>query len=211
MTATTLQWDHVTPDDAASPHPSDGDVAAYLEAVLPDQERATLETHVSDCEYCQARLALAGEAVATAPRTHRRRLLYPAALLATAAGVAALLLLPARSVERPAQSEFRATSESTAAQRLHIIHPSRGGLILTNAPQLIWSGLGTDALYQITVSTADGAVLWSERTGDTTATLPPRIVGGLQNGNRYFWRVDGLLPNLQSVSTGDQPFSVANQ
>jgi hypothetical protein len=132
-------------------------------------------------------------------------------LIAAAAGLAAVLLVPSRTVERPAGSEFRSSSESTATQQLHIIHPPRGGLIRTNAPELTWSGLGTDALYQITLSTAAGVVLWSERTSDTTATLPATLVGRLRQGERYFWRVDGLLPNLQSVSTGDQPFSVANQ
>jgi Putative zinc-finger len=211
MTTTSVPPAIVTSDDNASPHPEDGDVAAYLEAVLPDQERVAFEAHVADCEYCQARLALAGEAVATAPRVNRRRLLYPAALIAAAAGLAAVLLVPGGTVERPAGSEFRSTSESTATQQLHIIHPPRGGLILTNAPELSWSGLGTDALYQITLSTSAGAVLWSERTSDTTATLPAPIIDRLRPSERYFWRVDGLLPNLQSVSTGDQPFSVADQ
>jgi hypothetical protein len=149
--------------------------------------------------------------VATAPRANRRRLLYPAALIAAAAGLAAVLLVPSRTVDQPAGNEFRSSNESTATQQLRIIHPARDGVIRTDAPELTWSGLGTDALYQITLSTSAGAVLWSERTDDTTATLPATVVGRLRKGERYFWRVDGLLPNLQSVSTGDQPFSVAGQ
>lgn len=210
MTTTSLPQTYVTADDDASPHPSDGDVAAYLEAVLSDRDRVALEAHAADCEYCQARLALAGETVATAPGT-TRRLLYPAALIAAAAGLAALMLVPGRTVEQPVQSEFRTTIEGPAAQQLRTIHPSRGGLIQAQTPELIWSGLGTDALYQITLSTADGSVLWSERTSDTTATLPAAVVGRLRNDGRYFWRVDGLLPNLQSETTGDQPFSVADR
>ncbi len=211
MTATSLPRPCVTADDDASSHPSDGDVAAYLEAVLPDRERVALEAHVADCEYCQTRLALAGEAVATAPRTSRRRLFYPVALMAAAAGLAALLLVPGRTVERPPRSEFRATTEEPAARQLRIIHPFRGAVIKTGTPRLIWSGLGTDALYQITLSTGDGSVLWTERTSDTTASPPTRVLGRMRAGERYFWRVDGLLPNLQSVTTGDQPFSMADQ
>ena len=211
MTTTSLPRPYVTAEDDAPHHPSDGDVAAYLEAVLPERERVALEAHVADCEYCQARLALAGEVVGTAPRTNRRRLLYPAALIAAAAGLAAILLVPSRTADQPRQSEFRTPAEGTAGQRVHIIQPSRGGSIRSESPQLIWSGLGTDALYQITISTADGSVLWSEQTSDTTVALPVTVVGRLRSGERYFWRVDGLLPNLQSVTTGDQPFSLADQ
>jgi hypothetical protein len=211
MTTTSSPRTYVTAEDGASLHPSDGDVAAYLEAVLPDRERVALEAHVADCEYCQARLALAGEVVGTAPRTRRRRLLYPAALIAAAAGLAAVLLVPGRTVEPTPQSEFRTPAEGTAGQRLRIIQPSRGGSIRSEAPRLIWSGLGADALYQITISTADGSVLWSERTSDTTVVPPVTVAGRLRSGERYFWRVDGLLPNLRSVTTGDQPFSLADQ
>jgi hypothetical protein len=211
MITNSLLQPYVTADEHDFPHPTDEDVAAYLESVLPDQERAVLEAHAADCEYCQARLALAAETVATAPGTRRRRLLYPAALVAAAAGLAAVLWLPGRTVERPVQSEFRAAVEGTPAQQLRGIRPPRGGLIGVEAPQLIWSALGADALYQVTLSAADGSRLWSARTSDTTAILPASVVGRLRNSDRYFWRVDGLLPNLQSVTTGDQAFSVADR
>jgi anti-sigma factor RsiW len=198
-----------TDSDPAS-HPPDGEIAAYIEGVLPADDRVGFEAHFADCEYCRSRLILARELVATAPRLRRRNLLFPASLIAAAATIAGLLLLPGRAADPLDRAEFRAGALNEV-QRIQLLQPPRGGTLRKESPLLIWAAIEKDALYQITLSTAAGSVLWTERMADTVATVPAATVSRLRPGERYFWRVDALLPNLRSVTTGDQPFLVTSQ
>jgi Putative zinc-finger len=199
--------------DSSSPdHPTDETVAAYLESVLPASERALLETHLRGCEYCRARLMLAGRALHTAPRTlsGARRLRRTMVGLAAAASVAGILLL-SRPAERPVAepSEIRAAELEADAPALRTIGPRRSATVDGDTLHLIWASLGPDVLYQVTVSAVDGKMLWTERTTDTIAAPSGEMLQQLRPGQRYFWRVDALLPTLRSVTSGDQPFQVS--
>jgi hypothetical protein len=198
--------------DSSSPtHPTDETVAAYLEAVLPASDRTVLEAHLGDCEYCRARLVLASRTLESSPRLRseqRRRPLIIAAL-AAAAALAGVLLLP-RPVIRPAvePAEVRG-AEQVTAPAVRIVGPLRGATIDANKLRFVWAPTGPDALYQVTVSAADGRMLWTERTSDTIAAPPGEILRQLKPGQRYFWRVDALLSTLRSATSADQPFQVS--
>lgn len=197
--------------DSSSPtHPTDETVAAYLEGLLPPPDRTVLETHLGACEYCRARVVLASRALETAPsrRFPVRRRPMLVALLA-AASLAGVLLLSRSAAGPVARSEIRAAEQEAVVPAVRIVGPRRGTTVEPATLRFIWSALAPDALYQVTVSAADGRMIWSARTADTIAAPPREVLRQLQPGRHYFWRVDALLSNLRSVTSADQPFQVS--
>lgn len=190
-----------------SAHPTDESVAAYIDAVLSPPERAQLDAHLGDCEYCRSRLVLASQVLQTAPLSRRSRRLLPIAATLLAAGIAGVLLSRS-AVERSAAPNSERAAEEVALPPLHTLQPARGAAVDLDGLRLVWASLSPDALYQVTLSEADGRVLWTERTSDTVATPPPETLPRLKAGQTYFWRVDALFSNLQSVTSGDQQFQV---
>jgi Putative zinc-finger len=195
--------------DSPAAHLTDETVAAYLERVLPISERSEIDRHLGDCDDCRARVALAGHVLQTAPREHSywRRLALPG--LAAAAVLAGVLLLSRPAAGPVTPSEIRGAGQESSMPAVHIVGPLRGASIATDALRFIWSGVGSEALYQVTVSAADGQMLWSTRTADTISAPPPELLRQLRPGQRYFWRVDALLPTLRSVTSADQPFQIS--
>jgi hypothetical protein len=195
------------------PHPGDEEVAAYLEGTLASAERTPLETHLANCEYCRARLVLAGGALGSAPRprSQTRALWGVLTGLAAAAAVAGVVLVwrPTTRTERPA--EVRAPEQEATGPQLRVVAPVGGATVPTAELRFTWLGLGSDVLYQVTLSAADGRTLWSTRTSDTTASPPPETLRELVAGQHYFWRVDALFPSLRSVTSGDRRFEISNQ
>lgn len=201
-----------SPDMAGSPvpsaHPTDESVAAYIDAVLSPSERAQLDAHLGDCEYCRSRLVLASRALQSAPVPRRFRRLLPIAATLLAAGIAGVLLLSRSAVERSSSPDLERAAEEVSLPPLHTLQPARGAAVVPADVRFVWSRLSPDALYQVTLSEADGRVLWTERTSDTAALPPIETVRRLKPGEAYFWRVDALFSNLQSVTSGDQQFQV---
>ena len=201
-----------TMPDSSTPaaHPTDETLAAYIEAVLPSADRFEVNAHLGDCEYCRSRLVLASQALQTAPALRSRRRLMPvAAGLLAAAGLAGVLLLSRTAVApEPASSPVRA-AEETSLPALRTLVPVRGTSVDPDKLRFVWAPVSRDVLYQVTLSAADGRVLWSGRTGDTVAAPPPATLKQLKPGSGYFWRVDALLSNLQSMTSGDQRFEIS--
>ena len=204
-----LQPPGMADSSVPSSHPTDESVAAYIDAVLSPPERAQLDAHLGDCEYCRSRLVLASRALQTAPIPGRSRRFLPIAATLLAAGIAGVLLLSRSAVERTPGPGTERAAEEVALPPLHTVQPARGAAVGLEGLRLVWASLSPDALYQVTLSEADGRVLWTERTSDTVATPPPETLRRLTSGQTYFWRVDALFSNLQSVTSGDQQFQVA--
>jgi hypothetical protein len=203
---TTTMPDSSTPAD----HPTDETLAAYIEAVLSSADRSWVNAHLGECEYCRSRLVLASHALETAPAPRARRPLVPlAAGLLAAAGLAGVLLLSRSVVQpEPAAPPVRG-AEETRLPPLSIVEPLRGASVNPRRLRFVWGSVSSDVLYQVTLSAADGRVLWTDRISDTVVAPPAAILRALQPSQLYFWRVDALLPNLQSVTSGDQRFQVA--
>lgn len=198
------------PDNPAPPtHPTDESVAAYIDAVLSPVERGRVDAHLSDCEYCRSRLLLASRTLQTAPAPRRARPLFPLAAGLLAAGLAGVLLLSRSSGEPAATPDTLRATEETSLPALRPLGPHRGSTVPRDDLRFVWAPVSPDVLYQVTVSAADGRVLWTGRTTDTIATLPGTTLGEIEPGEAYFWRVDALLSNLQSVTSGDQQFRVS--
>jgi|tagenome__1003787_1003787.scaffolds.fasta_scaffold20807479_2 hypothetical protein len=199
--------DSSTPTD----HPTNETLAAYIEAVLSSADRDQVNAHLDECEYCRSRLVLASHALETAPAPRPRRNLVPlAAGLLAAAGLAGVLLLSRSAVQpEPAAPPVRA-AEETSLPPLSIAEPLPGASVDPGRLRFVWGPVSPDVLYQVTLSAADGRVLWTDRISDTVGVPPAAILRALQPGRLYFWRVDALLANLQSVTSGDQRFQVAS-
>jgi hypothetical protein len=206
----TIQKLDMPDSSTPSVHPTDEAVAAYLEAVLSPAERTQVDAHFGDCEYCRSRLILASQALETAPAPRRSRRIFPvAAGLLAAAGLAGVLLLSRTSVQPQSSSPQIRAAEETSLPPLRTLGPLRGTAVDPGNLRFMWASISPDVLYQVTLSAADGRVLWTERTSDTVITPPATALRRLQAGQPYFWRVDALLANLQSVTSGDQRFEVA--
>jgi hypothetical protein len=184
-------------------------MAAYLDSALSPGERAQVESHLSDCEYCRSRVALASQVLETAPPLRTRRRVFPvAAGLLAAAALAGVLLLSRSAVQPPSSSPVRA-AEETSLPPLRTLGPIRGAAVDAGRLRFVWASVSPDVLYQVTLSAADGRVFWTTRTSDTVAAPPALTLRQLESGHAYFWRVDALLANLQSVTSGDQRFEVS--
>jgi len=189
-------------------HPTDEAFAAYLDQVLSPSERAEVNAHVGDCEYCRSRLVLASRALQSAPVLRRR--MYPlAAGVLAAAGLAGVLLLSRSAAHPDPNSPAMRTTEETSPPPLRTLAPAGTASITPARLRFVWAALAPDAIYQLTLSAADGRVLWTTRTGDTVITPPVAALHQLTPGQSYFWRVDALLSSLQSITSGDQRFQVA--
>ena len=167
------------PESDASSHLSPGDVAAYVDGVLPPPERSRVEAHLADCDACRTELV----AVARLPRARRRRHWYVP--LGLAAAAALLVFVWPRSAEKVPMSppNYREPVVTTTVAPL-IIAP-RGA---TTAPRrLVWTSVPHADRYRMTLFDATGAVLWESQTSDTTATIPAMI--GLRPGASYLWQV----------------------
>jgi Putative zinc-finger len=189
-------------------HPTDETVAAYLEGVATQAERASLEKHLDDCEYCRARLVLAGHALDSAPRARSQMRWKPIVAAALAASLAGVLLL-SRSAPEASPSPVRGSSQEVAQPAVRILAPLRGTTVAAATLRFVWSTQEPDALYQVTLSAADGRMLWTSRTADTAAAPPAEVLRDMQPGQPYFWRVDALLSNLRSLTSSDQRFQVS--
>jgi hypothetical protein len=193
-------------------HPSDEEVAAYLERVLSASRRASLQAHLADCDHCRDRLMVASEIQRTVPAARRPVRWRPLGLAAAAvaAVLTGILLLP-RFAAREAgnTAEFRAPAQEMEARELPTHAPARNAVVHPETLRLTWSGAGKDATYHVTLSAADGEVLWSGKVTDTSVALPAMATTRLRSGQRYFWRVDALLPDLRAITTGEQSFRVS--
>jgi hypothetical protein len=68
----------------------------------------------------------------------------------------------------------------------------------------VWHAGGAGASYQLTLTDAEGGVVWNLATTDTVASLPDTVE--LENAAIYHWYVDGLLEDGRHASSGVHSF-----
>ena len=191
-------------------HPSDEDFAAYLARTLRSDARAVLEAHAAHCPRCRTLLAHAGPVVAALPPERPARWRRPALAVGAglvAAGLVAVVLLRApASMHRARDAGYR--DAQTPHQALQVVIPPTGTQVDRHALRFTWRPPASATLYEITLSAADGQLLWSARLEDTTVTPPAEVTSRLEVGRRYFWRVDALLGDLRSVGSGEQALEI---
>ena len=165
-------------------------LAGYLDGKLPDEERVRVEMHLAACHECRSELADIRQLQRRQPG-QRMLLLFPAAV------AAALLIAIALPRQRSVPSATRAAAP--AETRLAVVSPAPDAEIASRQIHFMWRSAGNDASYTFTLQKADGSVVWTSSTTDTITVLPSSIV--LPAHETWFWSVDALLPDGQSLST----------
>lgn len=187
-------------------HPPSEAVAAFLDGGLPPRERAELAAHLDTCPECRHEIVQAARLIRPAPsarpsrgRAARRRLAW--AGFGVAAAAAVLLLAPG-SAPAPAPGPLDVRGPETPLLRAET--PADGAVLRTPAATFAWTSAGEGTLYRFTLSDETGRVVWTTQLRGTRITLPAATAFAMQPGAVHFWRVDALLPDLHSISTGDR-------
>lgn len=193
-------------------HLSDEDLAAYVDRTLDLAGRARVDSHLIECDDCRV---VVTEAMATLSERQSRRRRVPIIVGGLAAAAGILLVVSPREpdsiiVDRQVRSSV--TSSSTEdVRRIVALAPESGSVLPRESIVFAWRPEAGGTVYQLTVSDAGGAVLWSERTSDTTLALPPASTALLRPGQIHYWRVEALLPDLRTAMTPVRSFFVSGQ
>jgi hypothetical protein len=183
-------------------HPTDDDLAAYLDRRLEAPERDRLESHVAWCPDCRAQL-IAASAVIRRRAAVRKRW---ATLAPVAAAAAAVILLVALPEGWPGAGSAPAHRDAPSATSTTPIPIAPQGVVAA-AEALVWLRLERADRYRGTLFDASGVVVWRTETGDTVAALPDSV--RLEPGATYLWRVDARVDIDRWVQSEMLQFTVA--
>lgn len=188
----------MNPDD----HPTAGEMAAFMDGVSTERDRARVEEHLATCPTCREDLRVVSEATQRMPSSTRRRWVTGAA--ATAAAVALLLLAPTMLDDsREAVRRGGAPADGgDVATTLTVVSPGAGEMVSADSPRFVWRSAGSDAQYRFHLATAAGEPIATVTTPDTIVTSldDARLVPGTE----YYWWVDALRADRSTVETGLQ-------
>jgi hypothetical protein len=181
-------------------HLDDETIAAFVDGGLDADERQRAEAHLLVCDECRG-LAASTSRLATPTESARARPWLVAGGLAAAAGIV-LLLMPAPPAPDTAPRTREAEPIRNPASAFRAHSPADGVPVRRDSVVFRWAALGSDATYQLTLSSEAGAILWIGRSSDTVLAPPDSVTRALVEGRTYYWQVDAVLPNLRSASTG---------
>jgi hypothetical protein len=205
--------DSVRPDRDC---PDPGLLAGYAEDRLLPRERAFVEAHLVRCDDCRG-------VVVGMPPVRRPAFLRPWMALIPVAAALLLFLLPATPAPgtevalASAAKEFGFRPLDHAERLAPALLPKRGGAlpllrpagkVLEPRPEFRWERVPAVAAWTVSLSTADGTLLWSEKAaGDR---LPfPATREALRPGARYLVEVRGEGP--LGTETARRVFAVASE
>ena len=167
-------------------------LAGYLDDALPAEEKRQTELHLASCGECRTELA-------DVRRLQARGFRLSRPVLVSLATAAAILLVVAIPRETPAPSTVRSGSGTNPV--LEIVAPLPSETVASPVT-FIWRSAGSGASYAFSLQREDGTVAWTSSTADTSIAVPDSLELG--SGRTWFWYVDALLPDGQSLSTGVQ-------
>ena len=179
------------------PGPGCLDELALAAAAEGKASAGTIE-HLSRCSACRAQVAhltrlLADSAVAEEVRRldgPSRTGWRPARRLLGVAAAAALVLLaviPALPRDRDAGDGFRDEAPVAPAAAPALLEP----VVTSEAADLRWTAVPAASQYRVTVFDAEGALVWSVETSDTSAAIP--VGAALAPETQYWWRVEARV------------------
>lgn len=199
-------------------HPNDEEVAAFLDDGLAPGARDAIARHLVACEECRALLgpSRAREVLAEHPRPRR----HVAGSWRTLAGVAAaavVVISVALRTDRTSASGGVVAVDSARALRapgstksdetvLQVESPADGATVLVDTLVLRWTRADVRATYDVSIVDATGSLIWSTQTDTASTALPSSVRDRLEPGATYHWRVDALLPDLRTMTTGPRAF-----
>jgi hypothetical protein len=190
-------------------HPTDEEIAAFLDGALPPSERRDVSVHLAECDDCRALLGAAHDERRTgSTMVLRRPRRWSAGAIAAAAAAVVMVGVALRTQRAVAPADGVRGSRAPAAEEplLRAQSPVGGASLLGDTLVLRWDAAGDGASYDVSIFDAGGSVVWKAHV-DTVAIAPPDDVKArLRAGERYHWQVDALLPDLRTTTTGLQEF-----
>lgn len=185
-----------------SSHPSDEQLAAFLDGSLEGPERSRIVEHLEECDDCRMAITVAAATLAEPPGRGSLHWLGP---LVAAAAIVILVVLPASWMSAPENMGAPLRSERVeGTPRFTALQPADGA-VSSARPSFRWESAGEGATYELTLTDEVGDVLWSGRTDATTLALPDSL--SLPDGS-YYWTVDALLEAARPATTGPRRFRV---
>ena len=138
-------------------------------------------------------------------------------MLAGVTAAAILVITVALRTDRMSASGGLVAADSARALRapgstksdetvLQVESPADGATVLVDTLVLRWTRPDARATYDISIVDATGSLIWSTQTDTAAIALPPNVRDRLQPGATYHWRVDALLPDLRTMTTGPRAF-----
>jgi anti-sigma factor ChrR (cupin superfamily) len=194
-------------DIAGVGHPSAEDMAAYLDGRIGEADRERIEAHAAECAECRREIA---EVTAMLTETRSARGWRVWAPAAAAAAVVALLVLRPFSVptESVGAARYRGPASTSARARpadIRTVSPADNAAVGLDGADFVWRSRGPEASYQLTLTDAEGSVIWNVGTTDTVARLPDTI--HLAPASTYYWYVDVLLEDGRHATSGVHSFT----
>ena len=186
---------------ATESHPLPGpdclDELALAAAIDGGASAGTIE-HLSSCATCRARVAHLGRVLAHAPVQEEIRRLDGGWRtgwvsgkrligLAAAAALVLLAVIPALPRAPGGGDGFRDEAPIAPAVAPVLLEPDLTG---ENAA-LRWSAVPAASQYRLTIFDAEGALIWSVETSDTSAMVPATV--SLAPATQYWWRVEARV------------------
>lgn len=181
-------------------------VADFVDGALRDERRATVIAHLARCAHCRsvvrATAALVADATVIAEMSRaergRRSTMWTTAALGVAAAAALMFMtLPARDESTPREPAV------TSANAPATLAP-RGSV--TAVARVVWSSVPNAERYRVRLHRADGSVLWSAETTDSSIALPDSV--RLVPREPYFWRVEAQTEWRRWVASEMTPFRI---
>lgn len=215
----------LTEDQACQEMQMTGTVERYVAGTLPEAELAAFEEHLVSCQRCQEEVRLASalreafvqeaaatttEAVPGAPEKRRWLGIGVVGSALAAAGIAALLIVgPRAGVEsdrsEPTHRDSPTEAPTDGVLRMEIVRPADEALLLADSVIFEWRPASADALYSLTLTDANGDLVWRSTSRDTVVLLSGDVA--LASGS-YFWYVDARLEDGRTASTGAHTFTI---
>lgn len=190
-------------------HPSDEELAAFLDRALSAPHRERIARHLVKCDECRVLVGgvgITGAATSPPTRSALRR------LVPLAAGLAAVALIVVNTTARSrgaanATDQLRGDTAQAIEEPVLAVHaPADGARVRVDTLKLRWASAGADATYGVSIVDADGDEIWSTRTTIPEVALPPETQRLMRASETYYWRADALLRDLRTASTGPHGF-----
>jgi hypothetical protein len=175
------------------------EVAAYVDRVTAEVDRARVESHLAACAECRAEVSDARRIAATLPRTRVTR----RNVLVAAAGIAAVLLVFLVPRANRDAEDLQHRGAGPGMTQPVVIAPVG---IVTSADTFIWSSVPRATRYDVRLFDAAGSVVWSTRSTDTVVRRPPEI--SLRPNASYYWKVDAQTGISRTESSELAEFSI---
>lgn len=185
-------------------HLSVEEIATYVDGTATRKVRARVERHASDCLECGDEILAASRDTRSAPGPSRLRIPVWISAGAVAAATGAFLLFGVGAFgDRDPAPRLR---DGFDGVRVRVLQPADGASVATPAPVFVWRPVADEAFYTFSITNDVGDVLWQGETTDTTQSLAGHLT--LRGGERYFWRVEALLPDGRTADTGAHEIEV---